>query len=263
MGRGWWAPVTVLVLVIAAGAAQAQKATAVLEDPEGDTVGPSPAAAVGFIDLIRAEVTATAEGLLVGLTVASLQTDAAGPLGWELRLGIEYRDVSFDVVLETSSSATGNVEPAQQLLVGDIEGHLIRLGDDVELATFPVEADPSSRAFRVLVPWGAIETPGKTSAVAGDAIGLRSAGGAWSPLILGTPHNPWFLDELNAATTRDDAAWPEASAVAWATNAVGSIPPAASEPEGPESDVGGKDAPLANWLPAFALSAALAWRRRQ
>src|SRR5688572_3406833 len=98
--------VTLLILAVSlvppGGVAQAGPEGAVftLDDPVGDA-GPA-AAAVGFADVVHAEVAVGEEGLEFRVKVAALETD---PLiyyaGSELWLTFAFREETFDAVLET------------------------------------------------------------------------------------------------------------------------------------------------------------------
>lgn len=182
-----------------------------VDDPAGDTQGPLPKEGAGHLDLVHAEAAALEEGLAFWVTVASLQADAAAIAGWELWLAFEYRGVRYDLVLLPTETTVDRPDEVDRIAFGDIDGQLWRMSDAKVLGPVVTFADPPSRTFNATVPWDLIVEPGGNSPNPGEPVRLVEAASAWTPLLLGTPHNPFIVSGAEPFVTGDRAPFPDGS----------------------------------------------------
>ncbi len=227
MRRSWAVALLVTLAFPWTAEAQADPATGqaaepwVVEDPTGDTTGPIPAQALGFVDIVRGEAVVGESDLDVRIAVADLQLDGAGSVGWEMWLSFEYRDAAFDLVLfpiSTTSPATPDLE---RILYGPVEARLYRMGESPQVvATFPFGVDPTSRTFNATLPWSLVDSGGFAPRP-GEPVRLVGFGSEWSGTGLGTAHNPDPL-ELPRPKGGDAAPFPDGT-VATLPGAVGDL----------------------------------------
>jgi hypothetical protein len=216
-----WRTVASLALAILAAspAAWAQapadpSAGVAVDDPAGDTHGPLAAEAAGHLDLTRAVALAGQDGLAFRATVASLQADGSAPFGWELWLAFEYRGTRFDLLLQPTATSVDPPDEVDRILFGDASGWLWRWtgpDDGERLAPVDVFVDVSARTFNATVPWEAVIEPGGNSPSPGEPVRILEAGSAWTPLLLGTPHNPFIVSGtgVEGLVSGDRAAFPD------------------------------------------------------
>lgn len=206
----WWI-VLVLLASSTVPSAQAQQASngLTLVDAIGDVVGPVPAAGAGFVDLDTIAIQIDEAGLDVRVTVASLQTDGLAQLRWELWVALEYANERFDVLMEPSSTSAPLPEQVDRVLFGDVRASLVRMADLNRIAMLSSMQDPATRTFNATLPWSALVAANGASPSPGEPIRILAAGSAWTPLVLGAPHNPFPLGNPDGFLTRDDAAFPE------------------------------------------------------
>src|SRR5688500_15226310 len=180
------------VAVLQAPPASAQDAAGpegwvAVDDPAGDTQGPTPKEGAGFLDVTRAEAAATEAGLEVRVTVASLQTDPLAITDWELWLAFEYRGARFDAVVLPTTTTVDRPDEADQILFGDIRAFLWDAVDGEQVAPLATAADVPGRTFNATVPWELIVEPGGNSPSSGEAVRIVEGASAWTPILLGTP----------------------------------------------------------------------------
>lgn len=217
----WTAAGLVAALVLALGAlpASGQGAPAdgpsslATDDDAGDTSGPLPAEGAGHLDIVHAEAAANERGLDFLVTVASLQADAPDQFGWELWLAFEYRGSRFDAVLVPTSTTADPPDEVDRILFGDLAADLWRMDDATQLGDFPSAVDIAARTFNGTVPWDLVLALDGTAASPGEPVRIVEAGSAWTPLLLGTPHNPFPASGTGAEAfvTGDRAAFPDGS----------------------------------------------------
>lgn len=163
-----------------------------LDDAAGDTQGPAPAEGAGFADLIHVDVTVARETLDVRFAVANLDTRAAAPLGWEMWLAVEYRGSRLDAVIRASFDSVVLPPEQQDDLFGTDRLTVYRMDGDAErLDDVPAYADAASRSFNATVPLGLLTDPSGFHPRPGEPLRILEAATFWSPIGLGTPHNPF------------------------------------------------------------------------
>ncbi|MHB1260662.1 MAG: hypothetical protein ACYC2H_02990 [Thermoplasmatota archaeon] len=209
-----------LALLVALPGAWAQEgtgdalATVTVDDPMGDTKGPLAKEAASHLDITHAVAQAGQDGLGFWVTVASLQTDASAPAGWELWLAFEYRGTRFDVLIEPTSTTVERPDEVNRILFGDADAWLWRLdapGEGERLALLQANTDVATRTFNTTVPWDLVIEPGGNSPNPGEPLRIVEAASAWTPTLLGTPHNPFIISGAGAEAlvTSDQAAFPD------------------------------------------------------
>ena len=218
---GKMAATVALAILVALPAAHAQDApsdpstTLAIDDPVGDTEGPLATEGAGHLDLTRAQVDAGQDGLAFRVTVASLQTDSSGMAGWELWLAFDYRGARFDLLVEPTSTTVDPPEEVDRIVFGDASAWLWRWAnaDDGErVAPLQAFADVATRTFNTTVPWEMVIEPGGNSPSPGEPVRLLEVASAWTPSVLGGPHNPFIVSGTGreeALVTGDRAPFPD------------------------------------------------------